>query len=122
MFIFWFVSQFPKFWSEVEDDQRDLIEVMSVMTILGFTTKSSLAQIKTMKAINQLECDYAKIRSNKPTEMFRRFPVLEKIDFFSPGLKRIMLNIAERFSPKVNPEDLEKIIKNKIMRLAKKVR
>lgn len=94
---------------------------MSVLTVLGFKTKASVASLKTMRIIDRLESDYAKMRSSKPAEMFVRFPALEKIDFFSPGMKKIILDIALHFSSHSRSEDLEKSIKSKILRLLQKV-
>lgn len=111
-------SQFPQFWAELDDDQNDLVEVKSVLTILGYVSKISVSSIKTQKAIDRLESDYAKMRSNKPTEMFTRFPALQHVDFFAPGLRTIILELATRFSPK---SDSEKIIKTSVLRQGKKV-
>lgn len=113
-------SQFPQFWTEVEEDSNDLLDVKSVLSVLGFKTKSSLSSIKSMANLNQLEGEYAKMRANKPTEMFSRYPELENIDFFSPGMKTIILELALRFNPKAKP-DLEKTIKGRVLRQAKKV-
>lgn len=60
------------------------------------------------------------MRSNKPAEIFRRFPALETIDFFTPGMKSIILKIAAHFNPKPKV-DLEDLIKTRVLRLTKKV-
>lgn len=114
-------SQFPQFWAELDDDQNDLVEVKSILTVLGYVSKTSVSSIKTQKVINRLECEYAKMRSNKPTEMFSRFPALQHVDFFAPGLKTIILDLATRFSPKPKADDVEKIIKSSVLRQGKKV-
>lgn len=90
--------------------------------MLGYMTKSSIASIKNAGKLNQLENEYAKMRSNKPTEMFSRFPALKDIDYFTPGMKSIILDIAARFAPKPPINHLEKLIKIKVLRQAKKVK
>lgn len=112
-------SQFPSFWGDLTDDQNDLLQAKSVLTVLGFTTKSSISTIKSKKLI-QLESEYAKMRSNKPAEMFTRFPALRELDFFSPGLKEIILDLADKFNSKPK-DDLEKKIRSSVLRQAKKV-
>lgn len=114
-------SDFPKFWTELDEDPNDLVDVMSVLTVLGFKTKSSLSSIKSTRIIDRLEADYAKMRSNKPHEMFTRYPALEKIDFFSPGMKKIILDAALTFSNVPINANLEKSIQNKVLRLLQKV-
>lgn len=115
------ISQFPQFWETFSDDSDDLIPVKSLLTVLGYTTKSSISSINKMSKINRLEGDYARMRSIKPDEMFTRFPVLAHVDFFTPGMKSIILQIAAHFSPPVEAEDVGEKIKKSVLRLANKV-
>lgn len=98
-----------------------MIEVKSVLTVLGYQSALSVANIKTAKILSSLEATYTMMRSNKPTEMFERFPALEHVDFFTPGMKSIILDVAARFRPKPNFQELEQLIKTKVLRQAKKV-
>lgn len=90
----------------------------SALTVLGFTTKSSISTIKPNK-LNELENEYAKMRSNKPDEMFARFPALKEMDFFSPGLRTIILELAAQFDLKPK-DDLEKIDQKQPIATSKK--
>lgn len=115
------ISQYPKFWEHFSDDSDDLIPVKSLLTVLGYTTKSSISSINKMSKINRLEGDYARMRSIKPNEMFARFPVLQHVSYITPGMKSIILQIAAHFSPPVEAEDVGEKIKRSVLRLASKV-
>lgn len=108
-------SQFPQFWTEVGEESNDLLDVKSVLSVLGFKTKSSLSSIKNIANLDQWGGEYAKMRANKPTEMFTRYPELQNIDFFSPGMKTNILELATRFNPKAKL-DLEKTFKGRVLR------
>lgn len=114
-------SEFPQFWSELEEDQDGLLEVKSVLTVLGYTTTKAVSQIKA-KVLNDLESSYAKIRSSKRVEMLSRFPALEHVDYFTPGMKTIILELAAHFAPKLDPINIERIIKDKVLKQGQKVR
>lgn len=118
-----FFSQFPKFWStvEIEEDPDDLLEAKSLLTVLGYTTKIAVSTI-TVKKFAALQIEYAKVRSNKFQDTLLRFPALKNIDSnFTPGMKTILLEIAANLSQKPKPEDLEALIKNKVLRQVKRV-
>lgn len=119
--------RFPIFHSfafqlEIDETPEDLDDVKSVFTVLGFTTKSSIASIKNAKKIDSLESEYAKIRSSKPDEVFSRFPALNHVDYFTPGMKAIMLEIVSRLAPKPQPNEIESMVKANVLKQAKKVR
>lgn len=114
-------SEFPQFWSELEEDQDGLLEVKSVLTVLGYTTTKAVSQIKA-KVLNDLESSYAKIRSSKRVEELSRFPALEHVDYFTPGMKTIILELAAHFAPKLDLINIERIIKDKVLKQGQKVR
>lgn len=53
LLIYDFFSDFPKFWLDLEAElgeyAEDLIQVKSVYTILGFSTKQSVASMETTR-------------------------------------------------------------------------
>ncbi|XP_031639975.1 kinesin-like protein KIN-14I, partial [Contarinia nasturtii] len=101
----------------LDENPEDLLEVKSILTILGFKTKISVAGI-TSKNIEKLENDFTKIRSNK--EVFLRYPALKTVEYFTPGVKAMILEVASRLKPVPSVLELEKMVKSKILRQAKK--
>lgn len=121
-------SVFPQFWFELEEEldehPDDLVQVKSLLTELGYTTKSSIASLKTSKKVESLENEYTKMRSVKSEGMVERFPSLRLIDTITPGLRSIIIVIAShlnRISININQDDLQAAIKNKILQQGKKV-
>lgn len=121
-------SHFPKFWLDLEAQRgeyaEDLIQVKSVYTILGFSTKQSVASIKTARKINSLESEYLKIVSANAEGIFARYSELKQIQSFTPGMKLMMINIATHLNESkqggTSDNCVEKIRKN-IFERAKKV-
>lgn len=114
-------SDFPKFWESFEDDSDDLVPAKSLLTVLGYRTKSSISAINSNTKIKHLDNEYARMKSLKSVEMIAQYPSLAHIDFITPGLKEIILGIAARLSPQKDIEDVEAQIKSNILRLASKV-
>lgn len=121
-------SKYPQFWDELEKElsehSNDLDQVKSVLTILGYMTKSSIVSIKTLKKVENLECEYTKMRSIKLEEMNSRFPTLKFIDSFTPGMKTIIMDVASNLNKKpkelMGHADLD-AMKAKVCVMAKKV-
>lgn len=108
----------------MEECEEDLYQVKSVLTFLGYMTKTSIASIKTTKGIEKLESEYTKLRSNKSKEIFERFPGLESVDAFTPGIKSIILDITNYVNRKLIKKDFGdeiKSIKIKVLHQLKKV-
>lgn len=103
-----------------------MCEAKSVFSCLGYLTKSSIASIKTKKKIDALEIEYSRIRcSEKKFKVnLKRYPALEEIDEFTPGLKAVMFQIVSHLNRSENPfEDanLENEYRNHISIQAEKV-
>lgn len=99
---FVFNRKFPSFWKFIEDElnaeTEELDQVKAVFTALGFTTKTSIASIKTKKKIQYLENDFVKTRLTKLDSLCERFPVLKTVDSFSPGLQAVMFQIIQHLN------------------------
>lgn len=97
-----YFRKFPSFWKFIEDElnaeKEELDEVKAVFTALGFTTKKSIASIKTKKKIQCLENDFVKIRLMKLDSLCERFPALKQIDCFGPGLQAVMFQIIQHLN------------------------
>lgn len=66
-----------------------------MLTALGYSTKSAVASIKTAKNVANLEKDFMQIfTSNNMDNILKRFPVLNEIRTFTPGLKADLLGIV----------------------------
>lgn len=122
------LSLFPKFWSDLETEldehTEDLKQVKSVYTVLGYSTRTSIASIKTNRKITGLEADYLKIISSNPEEVFSRYPDLKLVNSFTPGMKTMMINIATHLSESKQCEYLPECarkIKDEVFDKAKKV-
>lgn len=91
-------SVFPQFWAtlqtELDEHADDLNQVKSVLTILGYKTKKSIATLKTAKKIDDLELAYTKMKSNSSQSITASFPDLGSIDSFTPGMKSIIMDIG----------------------------
>lgn len=102
MLPFTFGRKFPSFWKVIEDELSaepdELDQVKAVFTALGYTTKTSIASIKTKKKIQCLESDFVKIRLMKLDSLCERFPVLKDVHFFGPGLQAVMLQIIKHLN------------------------
>ncbi|XP_031639982.1 kinesin-like protein KIN-14H [Contarinia nasturtii] len=119
-------GMFPKFWNNVAEEMgecdEDLHQVKSVLTVLGYMTKMSVASIKTAKRIEKLEGEYTKMRTNKPNEIFDRFPELKQIDAFTPGIKSIIMDVTTHMNRIQNPKCSEKEIKSTKTRVLEQVK
>lgn len=102
---------------------EDLSQAKSVLTVLGFMTRSSIATLKTTKKIDGLEHEYIKMRSIKQDDMDQRFPDLKMIDSFTPGMKSVILEIVSHLNQKqkVFDEDHDQKMKEHLLEKAKKV-
>lgn len=62
----YFVRKVPNFWdaivSDMNVDPDDVLDAVSVYSALGFSTRMSIATIKTIKNIKTLEDDYVRLR------------------------------------------------------------
>lgn len=121
-------NRFPKFWSDVEKElgvyAEDLAAVKSILTALGFATKSSIKSIKNAKGISELENDYMKLlASASSAEILSRFPELKLISSFTLGLKSTLSDIVSELTQKSKPSKFEdvQITKIKLFEQAKKV-
>lgn len=121
-------NRFPKFWSDVEKElgvyAEDLAAVKSILTALGFATKSSIKSIKNAKGISELENDYMKLlASASSAEILSRFPELKLISSFTLGLKSTLSDIVSELTQKSKPSKFEdvQITKIKLLEQAKKV-
>lgn len=119
---------FPGFWLELEAELAEnngLNQVKSVLTVLGYLTRSSMATIKTKKKIDSLEIEYMKLRSNvnKFESLCERFPDLKVIDSFTPGLVAILTNIVHHINRngKSMVDENEELIILKLVELGKEV-
>lgn len=106
-FLIWFpfvCSTFPQFWETLEQglevDADDIAQAKSVLTALGFLTKSSIASIRTPKRVRSLERDFTKIRLSpaKFDLLCSRYPLLSEIDLFTPGLGAVLLGIVNHLN------------------------
>lgn len=107
---------FPQFWLDLETDLgdcNDFSQVKSVLSVLGYLTKSSISTIKNKKVISSLESEYMKLRSNenKFKSSCERFPDLKEIDHFTPGLIAVITELVSHINRKskaaeYEPEDL----------------
>lgn len=63
-------------------------------------TKTSVATLKTKNKLAQIEKEFMKIRQNPSRFKSEcdKFPVLEEIESFTPGLETIILNIASKIN------------------------
>lgn len=87
-------------------------------------TRTSLTAIKTTKYLEKLENDYTKMRSIKQNEMNIRFPALKYVEYFTPGLKTMMLKISSIVIKSLKSKsytDSLQVVKSKILRLGKRV-
>lgn len=102
---------------------EDLIEVKSIVTALGYLTRSSVATIKTNKKISALENEYLKMRSNvmKFESVCIRFPHLEVIDSFPTGLITVFNGIVAHLNGNPNEFEDEEILIQKVLEQGKKV-
>lgn len=97
------------FWDTVEvelnTDSDDLCQAKSVFSCLGYLTKSSIASLKTKKKVDALEMEYSRLRwPEKKFEVnLKRYPALEGIDEFTPGLKAVMFQIVSHLNRSENP-------------------
>lgn len=121
---------FPIFWDTVEvelnTDSEGLRQAKSVFSCLGYLTKSSIVSIKTKKKIDALEIEYNRLRSSEKKfgKILKRYPALEEIDDFTPGLKAVMFQIVGHLIRPKNPIDennLENEYRNIILLQAEKV-
>lgn len=103
---------------------EDLSQAKSVLTVLGFMTRSSIATLKTTEKIEGLEHEYIKMRSIKQDDMDQRFPDLKMIDSFTPGMKSVILEIVSHLNQKqtVLDQDHDQKMKGNLLEKAKKVR
>lgn len=110
---------------EIGVDPDDFKPVKSVLTVLGYLSKSTIATLKTKKKVNDLEVDYMKLRSNinKFNALCVRFPELKEIDTSPSGLVANIKDIAGRLSQsEINVEfDDEQSILQKLLAQGKKV-
>lgn len=118
---------YPEFWRGLENEMgvtpEDLIEVKSIVTALGYLTRSSVATIRTNKKVSALENEYMKMRSNvtKFETVCARFPHLKAIDSFSTGLITILNGIVVHLNRNLFEFEDEKILVNKILEQGRKV-
>lgn len=95
--------------SELEEHPDDLVPVKSVLTALGYTTKSSVASIKTAKNVSNLEKDllqlHATFNANNP--IFGEFPALVNIKSFTPGMRTIIFEIVCHLNQMVKSKSFE---------------
>lgn len=115
---------FPQFWialqEEINEHPEDLIHTKSILTVLGFTTKKSIASLKTAKKVANLEGEYIKMRATGAEAMNHRFPSLSVIEAFTPGIKSIINDIAIHLSPRPKDfpeEDIETVRTNVLKEL-----
>lgn len=102
---------------------ENIIEVKSMVTALGYRTKSSVATIKTNKKISALENEYMKMRSNvsKFESVCATFPHLATIDSFSTGLVTILNSIVAHLNRNMSEFEDEENLIQKIIEQGEKV-
>lgn len=114
--------EFEKLLGEHSEDVR---QVKSVLTVLGYLTKSSLATIKTKSNVLQLEKDYMKIRQNstKFGTACVKYPELIEVDSFTPGLMANIMNIAAHIKKTEHGSEVEdeQTALSKVLALGQKV-
>lgn len=95
--------------------------IKSVLTILGYTTKSSIESIKTAQSISKLENEYLKLLGSPCLESIHtRFPELKLVPAFSSGLKSTLLGIVSELNkPK---QQTKNMIQLKLFEKVTKVR
>lgn len=120
---------YPKFWDDLESDlgehSDDLVPVKSVLTALGYSTKSSVAAIKTAKNVSNLEKDFLQLFSSKSIdETLEKFPALKSIKSFTPGMKAVIYEVVTHLNQMAKLQCFEnaEAIKEKMFEQAKKVR
>lgn len=102
---------------------NDFIEVKSVVSVLGYLTKSSVASLNGKKKLAGLENEYMKLRSNiKKFELSCiRFPCLADIDSFSTGLLTVLMHIVSHLNLHKKKFEDDKVIMQKILMHGQKV-
>lgn len=100
IFLEYSARKLPSFWDDVVEqmnvDPDDVQDAVSVFSALGFSTRMSIATIKTIKNIKKLEDDYVRLRlmESKFSKICEKFPSLSEIESFSPGLIAVMSQIT----------------------------
>lgn len=117
-------SIFPKFWLDLEKNLGEYAEDLLQVKSVGYSTKASVARIKTTRKITCLEADYLKIRSANQDSFLTLYPELKSINAFTPGMKSMMFTITKYLNESEQSESAEnsteKVVQN-IFERAKKV-
>lgn len=126
---------FPKFWDDLEGEldehKEDLLTVKSVLTVMGFTTKSSIVALKSMKSIVDMGLSFTEMTASKDgSDILKQYAALNDVKSFSVGMKTMILQIVNHLKGKAKPKkqtkatvdgDLESI-QRKMFEHAQKVR
>lgn len=121
MYIFYaFYRQIPAFWETVQTEmnlQNDEILVAKVIfTVLGYTTKSSIAAIRSKKGVMKLEDEFTKRKSTSTIflKFYDKYPFLQDIVCFPSGLQLILTQIIMHLNRSMDddePTTVEKVLK-----------
>lgn len=104
---------------------NDFNQVKSVLTALGYSCKDTIAKYKTKAKVAELERKYMQIRTNVQlfNSMCVRFPKLNDIECFTPGLEEFIIEIAKHINNGNKTMECENpnLVAEKIFQQSKKV-
>lgn len=113
-------NDFHDFWKKIEDElgfnEVDILIPKVILTALGYTTKSSIAVLKSKKGISKLEEEFVKRKSFSTIfdELYKKHPFLKNVVCFPSGLQFTLMQIAQHLSHAADddqPTAVQKILK-----------
>lgn len=122
-----FRSHFPSFWPQIESelsiDGEDISTVKIILSVLGYSTKASVAAINSKKCVEQLEQEFVQRKSTTKLfdHYFGEYPVLKEIGCFPSGLRAVLLQISSHLNRQLKPIENENEIIEKVLNLGQKV-
>lgn len=96
--------QIPDFWHEIESKldckSEEILIPKVILSILSYTTKSSIAALKSKKAVKNLEDEFLKRKSTTTLldKHYEKYPFLREIICFPSGLQITLMQIASFMS------------------------
>lgn len=103
----------------LENDQILVAKV--ILTALGYTTKSSIAAIRSKKGVIKLEDEFTKRKSTSTAflKFYEKYPFLQDIVCFPSGLQTILTQIVVHLNRLM--DDDEPTAVGKVLKLAQQV-
>lgn len=89
-------SQFPTFWSPIEDELGDVLVPKVILTILGYSTKNSVASIRSKREIVKLEDEFTRRKGSSTifVKYYEAYPFLQEMVSFPSGLQTVFMQIV----------------------------